>query len=92
MPNLAGSFVFSGGSLSGAYVFQTDAPPPGPTLGVPRLAFRQRTGEIFSLLLDADGIPYAYQRTNGTTVSLRPLDSVSLGVAVTDGGEMLILI
>jgi hypothetical protein len=84
---LSGAATVGGVSSSGSIIGVVSN-----ALAVPRLAFRQKTGELFSLLLTPEGVPYAYQRTNGATVNLRPLDSVSLGVAVTDGGEMLILI
>ena len=76
--------VVSVGTLQGVVV---------NTLAVPRLAFRQRTGELFPLLLDDQNVPYAYTRPNGAVVNIRPLDTVSLGVAVNEGtGEMLIII
>jgi len=80
-------------TFSGDFAY-SDEPPPDPTFtpGVPRLAFLQRTGELFPLVLDAGGIPYAFTRSNGAQVPLRPLDSVSLGLAITEVGEMLIII
>lgn len=93
---VGGASAFTGGAVLGRVVAGglLELSPPLPfAAGVPRLAFRQRTGELFPLLLDSDNVPYAYQRPGGGTVALRPLDSVSLGVAVAEGtGEMLIII
>lgn len=96
----SGSSWFENAWASGAWVssawYVAGSTPPTPTPGeetrIPRLAFRQRTGELFPLVLDAENVPIAYQAPGGA-VTLRFLDRVTLGVAISEpSGETLIII
>lgn len=58
----------------------------------PRIAFNPRLGEVLTLVMDSAGLPIAARRPNGATLVIHPVEGAMLGRAVTDAGELLIII
>ena len=58
----------------------------------PRLAVNPRNAEVMALLLDGAGIPYAARRQNGALINIHPVEGAMLGRALTDGGDMLLIV
>lgn len=69
-----------------------DEPPANPYLPGPRIGRDSRTGETYTLQLDADGIPVSGVRRNGYIVRVRPLVGFKLTRAVTEDGAILFII
>ena len=58
----------------------------------PRVAYFKDSGQVLPVLLDADGVPYAAKRPDGSLLTLRPIGGTMLGRASDDAGRIAILI
>ena len=66
-------------------------PNPSSTANGPRIA-RRRNGEIMEVLFDADGLPYAAKRKNGTVLLLTQIAGTNWHRALTSRGDIVTII